>query len=77
MDARPEFEWDEGKATVDLARHGVPFYVAVRVFADPDRVEFDMSCDSDGEERRKVVGLIGSRLFSVVFTCRKGRIRPI
>jgi uncharacterized DUF497 family protein len=62
--------WDAGKAASNLRKHGVPFRFAVRVFEDPDRVEFDASRASDGEPRRKCVGLIEGKLYVVVFTER-------
>jgi uncharacterized DUF497 family protein len=30
-----EFEWDPVKATIDLAKHGISFVAATRVFDDP------------------------------------------
>ena len=64
------FEWDSGKAASNLRKHGVPFDVAVRVFDDPARVEFDVSRVRDGEQRRKCVGRIDGKLFVVVFHMR-------
>jgi uncharacterized protein len=29
------FEWDPGKAAINLRKHGVSFETAIRVFADP------------------------------------------
>lgn len=72
-----EFEWDDGKASGNLAKHGVPFDYATRVFLDAERVDFDASRPEDGERRRKAVGLIDGRLFAVVYTARDGRIRLI
>lgn len=77
MDAPVDFEWDEGKAAANLAKHNVSFPFAAAVFLDPERVEFDASHDGDGEERRKAVGQIGPRLFTVVFTLRGDRVRLI
>jgi uncharacterized DUF497 family protein len=41
MAGRREFEWDGAKAESNLAKHGVPFAYAARVFLDPRMVEFD------------------------------------
>jgi uncharacterized DUF497 family protein len=35
------YEWDSRKAMANLAKHGVPFEFACRVFADRRRGEFD------------------------------------
>lgn len=35
---KPNFEWDVGKDTDNLAKHGVPFALAQYAFADPRRV---------------------------------------
>ncbi len=77
MVRRREFEWDEAKARANLAKHGVPFNHAARVFVDPGMVEFDASHEGDAEVRRKAVGLIEGRLFVVVFTDRGGVCRII
>jgi uncharacterized protein len=58
-------------------QHGVPFPYAVRVFLDPQRVDFDASREGDGEVRRKTVGLIEGRLYVVVYTDRDGVRRII
>jgi uncharacterized DUF497 family protein len=43
MASRREFEWDDAKARANLAKHGVPFDYAARVFLDPRMVGFDVS----------------------------------
>jgi uncharacterized protein len=77
MAIRREFEWDDAKAQANLAKHGVPFGYAARVFLDPGMIEFDASREGDAEVRRKAVGLIDGRLFVVVFTDRRGVCRII
>ena len=72
-----KFEWDEGKSAKNAAKHGLPFGEAVAVFADPDREDLDASHEEDGEERRKMIGRIGGRLFTVVYTLRGAAIRLI
>lgn len=72
-----EFDWDDDKATANLARPGRPaFDYAARVFLDSSVVEFDTTRREDGEIRRKAVGLIDGKLFVVVFTDR-GPVRRI
>lgn len=59
------FEWDAAKATSNLAKHGVSFETATRVFADPlarteqDRIE-------GGEYRSQTIGMIDGALVLVV-----------
>jgi uncharacterized DUF497 family protein len=77
MAAGLEFEWDDAKAESNEAKHGVPFNFALRVFFDPQHVDFDVSREADGEARRKVVGMIHGRLYTVVFTQRSMRVRII
>lgn len=48
------FEWDENKAAVNLAKHGVSFEEAVNVFGDPLSDTFD-DPDHSAEERRFVI----------------------
>jgi uncharacterized DUF497 family protein len=65
-----EFDWDDAKAESNLAKHRVSFDYAVAVFLDPMLVDFDATRQEDGETRRKVVGIIEGRLYSVVYTPR-------
>ena len=70
-----DFEWDPKKARTNYSKHGVDFAFAIRVFDDLDALStFD---DSDGEEQETIVGRIGTSIFVVVFTVRKGRRRII
>lgn len=72
-----DFEWDEAKAAANLAKHGIGFSTAELVFRARSFVEFDVTRAGDGEARFKRVGLVGTRLLTVVFTLRGGRIRLI
>jgi uncharacterized DUF497 family protein len=71
------FEWDSVKAASNLAKHGVRFEVAVRLFDDPGHADLDASHDEDGEPRRKAVGRIEGRLFTLVYTMRGEATRII
>jgi hypothetical protein len=71
------FDWDDAKARSNLAKHGVPFPYAVRVFLDPDMVNLDASREGDKEARRKAVGLIEGKLYVVVYVDREGLRRVI
>ena len=72
-----DFDWDDAKAASNLAKHGVAFAYATRVFLDPYAVDIDASKPGDGEVRRKAVGKIEGRLFTVVYTAREGFTRII
>jgi hypothetical protein len=71
------FEWDDDKATSNLAKHRIQFDYAVRVFQDPRLASFDASRAEDQEIRRTAVGMIDGRLFAVVYTDRAGVCRII
>jgi uncharacterized DUF497 family protein len=68
--ARLEFEWDDEKAELNFEKHGVSFRWATQVFTSPESVEIDATRAADGEARRKVVGMIGDTLLTVVYTLR-------
>lgn len=72
-----EFDWDDAKAEDNLVKHGVPFPYATRVFMDAAVIDFDASQPGDGEVRRKAVGMIEDRVFTVVYTERDGITRII
>lgn len=75
MSSSLEFDWHDGRAGANVAKHGVAFEDAQRVFFDPLRVDRDTTRTGDGEERRKVTGRIGAKLYTVVYTTRaKGLI---
>ncbi len=48
------FEWDAGKATVNLRKHKVSFDEATTVFNDPLAVIFD-DTDHSALERREII----------------------
>lgn len=72
-----DFDWDDDKALSNLSKHGIGFEYAARIFLDVDRVDFDVTRNEDGEERRKTVGMIDGRVFTVVYTRREPVIRII
>lgn len=62
-----EFEWDTAKARSNLAKHGVDFEVAIKVFDDPYAlVEQDASNVGAREERWRTVGLVNGMLLLLV-----------
>lgn len=70
------FEWDPDKDEANLAKHGISFVAAARVFDDPSHVELDSSKPEHGELRNKAIGVVGSKLFTVIYTDR-GEVRRI
>jgi len=77
MKAWRDFEWDDAKAARNLVKHGVPFTYAAGVFLDPQAIDIDASRPGDGEERRKMIGMIEGRIYSIVYTEREDSIRLI
>lgn len=65
-----EFEWDSAKNEINLAKHGISFLAASRVFEDPHFFEADSTRPGNGETRMKAVGMVDGRLFAVIYTVR-------
>lgn len=55
------FEWDPEKARSNLAKHGVSFQLAEKVFDDPLSIA-TVDRHVDGEERWRTVGRVGFTL---------------
>ncbi|MGI8544154.1 MAG: BrnT family toxin [Aridibacter sp.] len=71
-----EFEWDEDKYAVNLAKHGVKFETAAEVFLDPFQQGGDASVAK--EKREYIVGYsFTEKLLLVVFVERGKRHRII
>ena len=72
-----EFEWNDAKAQSNLAKHGVGFEAAYRVFGDAfalDRLDSEIEpC----EMRYLITGMVNGVLLTVVYTERGDRIRII
>ena len=77
MAALTGFLWDEGNATKSWARHQVTQAEVEEVFFN--RPVFLMGAKAGASERRyNVLGRTnGDRLLSVIFTVRRGLVRPI
>jgi uncharacterized protein len=65
-----EFEWDVRKAAENVAKHGVRFEYATRLFLDPDRIDREDDRHDYREQRRIAFGRIEGRLFAVAYTQR-------
>jgi uncharacterized DUF497 family protein len=72
-----QFEWDIQKAVENVAKHGVPFDYAARVFLDPNRLDSQDHRRDYGEDRRLTLGNIEGRLYAVAYTPRGEIIRLI
>jgi len=73
-----QFEWDAGKARVNLRLHGVSFELARTVFRDVFAIERLDDREDYGEDRFVVVGMAaGEILLFVAYTEREDRIRII
>ena len=73
-----EFEWDEEKATANLAKHGVSFDEAKAVFDDPLNVDFYDPDHSVDEHRYIILGESQQRrLLIVSYTERDDIVRLI
>jgi uncharacterized protein len=72
-----QFEWDSPKAEQNVAKHGVPFEYAARVFDDSHRLDSEDARHDYREERRITVGRIEWRVYAVAYTMRRQTIRLI
>jgi hypothetical protein len=72
-----KFEWDDRKAAVNHARHGVSFEAARKVFKDIAAIDQLDDRDDYGEERFTLLGMSDGRLLLVAYTLRDDRIRII
>ncbi len=64
-----EFEWDEKKAQVNLAKHGVSLLTAAEVFGNEILERIDNREDY-GEIRMIALGRVEAEVYRVVFTWR-------
>jgi len=72
-----EFEWDEEKNRHNIAKHGVGFKTAQRIFEGPILSWLDERFDY-GEPRYHSIGLVEEIAFlAVIHTARDGAIRII
>ena len=70
------FEWDEEKNTINIAKHGIDFNDAVLAFNLPILTKKDIRNDYN-EDRFIGIGKIFSKTIVVVWTLRSNRIRII
>jgi uncharacterized DUF497 family protein len=66
------FEWDAGKAAVNLVKHGVSFDEAATAFADPLGLDGEDIDHSSREPRRlRLARSLAGRLLVIVYTERR------
>jgi uncharacterized DUF497 family protein len=69
------FEFDPRKSAANLAKHGIDFVEAQRLWEDPDLLE--IPARTEDEPRWLIVGRITTRHWSAVVTSRGDVIRII
>jgi len=73
-----KFEWDENKAAANLAKHGISFDMAARVFFDPMHFSTPDTKHDYGEQRINTTGSTdGILIATVTHTDRNGITRII
>lgn len=74
-----KFEWDDEKEKINIAKHGMDFTTAARVFKDEYRLEIYDDKHSDTEDRYITIGIIDNIAYvvMVVYTEREDAIRLI
>ena len=72
-----EFEWDDEKAANNLAKHGVAFPDARRLFDDIHALHYSDRSMHYEEERFIGIGIVNGLVLTVVYTERGDRIRLI
>ena len=71
------YEWDDAKAAENLAKHGVSFDSAKRVFKDAFGAELFDDREDYGEERCIRIGMVDGTILFVAYTERSERKRII
>lgn len=69
------FEFDSRKSAANLAKHGIDFVEAQRLWEDPDLLE--IPARTEDEPRWLIIGRIDAKLWSAVVTLRGDAIRLI
>ena len=64
------YEWDNGKAALNLRKHGVDFADAIAALEDANRVEEIDTRFEYGEERLHIIGMAHGKFLFVTVTAR-------
>jgi uncharacterized DUF497 family protein len=70
-----KFDWDEKKSRANKSKHGIDFNTAVKLWDDRDRIEIQTSFPA--ESRNALIGKIGDKLWTAIFTKRMDTTRII
>jgi uncharacterized DUF497 family protein len=62
--------FDPSKDAINQAKHGLSLAFGDAIFSDVDHLIIPTVRQEDGEERFKVVGRVGGKLFTAVFVWR-------
>lgn len=72
-----DIEFDTAKDAANIAKHGLPLAFGARIFDDANHLVLSSIRPIDGEERFKVVGLVGGKLYTAVHVLRGEAVRFI
>lgn len=70
-----KFEFDAAKSKANTAKHGIDFVAAQELWSDEDRLV--EPARSDAEQRQRLIGRAGGKLWAAIFTERGDNIRII
>lgn len=70
-----DFEFDGAKSRANLEKHGIDFVEAQDLWLDPKRVVVEAR--SDTETRFALIASLNTKLWTAIYTTRKGQIRII
>ena len=70
-----EFEWDKNKSRENKTKHGIDFNTAKEIWNDSNRVEIQITYPF--EDRNSMIGKVGNKLWTAIFTHRDNAIRII
>ena len=69
------FEFDPDKSRANKLKHGIDFYMARRLWKDPNRMEIPARWVD--EPRFLLIACLGKEIWSVIYTIRSKSIRII
>lgn len=70
-----DFEFDPEKSILNKAKHGIDFFETQKLWKDPNSLE--IPARSETEPRSALIAYFSTRLWTVIFTRRKNKIRII
>jgi len=69
------FVWNEEKERINIEKHNIDFKTAAKAFGDKKRIIIKDEKHSSTEERLFCIGKVNSKIITVRFTYRNGKIR--